>query len=152
MEDPKHRRRIRPRRIRPGAARSVGALLRSRRGMSLVEVMVVIAIIITLMGIVGYGVMTVYQDAQVQTTQLQMGRVAERIQIYQVKHRRPPTTAEGLSAVYGDEPVPTDAWGNDFVYVSPGPGGQDFDLLSYGRDGVEGGTGTAADLRLSEIR
>lgn len=131
---------------------SHAALFRSRRGMSLVEVMVVIAIIVTLMGIVGYGVMTVFENSRVETTKLQMGRIAERVQIYQVKHKKPPTTGEGLTAVYGEEPVPTDSWGNEFVYVSPGPDGSDYDIISYGRDGVEGGTGNAEDIRLTDSK
>ena len=51
---------------------------RGRRGMSLVEVMVVIAIILTLMSVIGYGVMSVFQNSRVDTTKLQMARVAER--------------------------------------------------------------------------
>lgn len=133
--------------IRPGRH-----LVRAaHRGMSLVEIMVVIAIILTLMGIVGYGVMQVWESSRVETTKLQMGRIVERIQIYTVKHKKAPSTSEGLSAVFGGEAVPTDAWGNEFVYLSPGPDGADYDVVSYGRDGVEGGTGNAEDLRLSDM-
>lgn len=138
------------RRIVPGRGRGSGRA-RWRRGMSLVEVMVVIAIILTLMGIVGYGVMQVWENSRVETTKLQMGRIVERIQIYTVKKKKPPTTGEGLAAVFGDEAVPTDAWGNEFVFVAPGPDGEDYDLISYGRDGVQGGTGNNADIHLAEI-
>ncbi len=124
---------------------------RARRGMSLVEVMVVIAIILTLMGIVGFGVMSVWENSRVETTKLQMGRIVERIQIYSVKKKKAPSTSDGLRAVFGDEKVPTDAWGNEFVYLSPGPNGADFDLVSYGRDGVEGGTGNSADIHFAEL-
>jgi general secretion pathway protein G len=54
--------------------------------------------------------------------------------------------------VFGDEPAPKDAWGNDFVYVSPGPDGKDYDLISYGRDGVQGGTGNNADISLADMQ
>jgi general secretion pathway protein G len=118
---------------------------RNRRGTSLVEVMVVIAIITTLMGIIGYGVMRVWQNSQVDTTILTMGEVNKRIELYTLK-KGIPSTSDGLSAVYGDERPLKDAWGNDFVFVSPGPDGADYDLISYGRDGVEGGDGLGADI------
>lgn len=127
------------------------ARLASRRGMSLVEVMVVIAIIVTLMGIIGFGVMSVFNDSKVETTKLQMGEVAKRIELHTLK-KGVPSTSDGLKAVYGDQEPPKDSWGNDFVFVSPGPDGRDYDVISYGSDGVEGGDGNAADLRLSEAR
>lgn len=131
---------------------SLMALRQSRRGMSLVEVMVVIAIILTLMSVIGYGVMTVFQNSRVDTTKLQMARVAERVQIYSLRHKGVPSSSEGLAAVYEGEEVPVDSWGNEFRYTSPGPGGQDFDLVSLGADGSEGGTGNNADLKYSEIK
>lgn len=134
------------------AATVLASRRRSRRGMSLVEVMVVIAIILTLMSIIGFGVMSVFQDSQVDTTKLQMTRVAERIQIYSLRHKGVPGSGDGLSAVYNGEDVPQDSWNNDFRYVSPGPNGMDFDLISLGADGQEGGTGNNADIKYSEIK
>ena len=130
--------------------RALRELLNSRRGMSLVEVMVVIAIILTLMGIIGYGVMTVFQDSKVDTTILTMGRVNERVEIYYLRKKKVPSSGEGLSAVYGDDPSPKDSWGNDLIYVSPGPDGRQYDIISYGSDGAEGGTGNAEDIKWSE--
>jgi general secretion pathway protein G len=111
----------------------------SRRGMSLLEVMVVIAIILTLMGVLAFGVMSVFSDSQGQTTLLTMGKVDERVQIYMLRKKKPPTTSEGLAAIYGSEQLPADAWGNPIQYVSPGGNGRPFDLVSYGADGSEGG-------------
>jgi general secretion pathway protein G len=124
-----------------------------RKGMSLVEVMVVIAIILTLMGIVGYGVFSVFNESRVDTTNIAMAKVAERVQMYQLRHGgKPPSTSQGLKSVYMDTPPPRDSWGNDFVYVTPGPKGMDFDIMSYGADGSSGGTGTDADLKFSILR
>ena len=109
------------------------------RGMSLLEVMVVIAIILTLMGVLAFGVMSVFGDSQVQTTILTMGKVDERVQIYMLRKKKPPSTGDGLAAVYGNEGVPTDAWGNEIQYVQGGGKGRKFDLVSFGPDGVEGG-------------
>jgi general secretion pathway protein G len=120
---------------------------RARRGMSLLEVMVVIAIILTLMGVLAFGVMSVFGDSQVQTTILTMNKVDERVQIYMLRKKKPPSTSDGLEAVYGKEGVPTDAWGNEIKYVQPGGNGRKFDLISFGPDGVEGG---GDDIVLSE--
>ena len=125
---------------------------RDRRGMSLVEIMVVIAIILTLMSIIGYGVMQVFENSRVDTTMLQMGKVAERVEIYTLRHKKPPTTSQGLKAVYADEDPPTDSWGNEFVYVSPGPNNMPFDLISHGADGNSGGNNNNEDLKWSEIK
>ncbi len=127
-------------------------LTRTRRGMSLVEVVVVIAIILTLMSLIGYGIMQTFGDTQVDTTKLSMSQVADKIQIYQVRKGKVPSSGDGLRAVYSDLAPPKDAWGNEFVYMSPGPNGQPFELVSLGSDGREGGTGNAADIKLSEIR
>ena len=144
-----HRPVRRPRPSMSTLLRSSKRLLRSRRGMSLVEVMVVIAIIVTLMSIVGFGALTVFENTRVDTTKLQMHEVNKRIELYTLK-KKPPTTGEGLKAVYNTETVPKDSWGNDFVYVSPGPDGHKYDLISYGADGTEGGDGNDADIRFSD--
>lgn len=122
---------------------------RGRRGMSLVEVMVVIAIILTLMGILTWGIFTIFSDSQVDTTKLQMTRVAERIEIHSLR-KKLPTNGDGLREVFGDD-VPKDSWGNDFIYVTPGPDGKAFDLISKGADGQEGGDGNNADIKYSEM-
>lgn len=140
-------------RIRSLLAQSKAApARRNRKGMSLVEVMVVIAIILTLMSIIAIGVWGIFSDSQVDTTRLTMTRVNERLEIYILRKKKAPPTADGLAAVFGNEPVPKDSWNNDFVYVSPGPNGEPYDLISLGADGQEGGTGNDEDLKWSEIR
>jgi general secretion pathway protein G len=124
---------------------------RRRRGMSLVEVMVVIAIILTLMSVIAIGVWGIFSDSQVDTTRLTMTRVNERLEIYMLRKKKAPSSSEGLGQVFGNEPVPKDSWNNDFVYLSPGPGGEPYDLISLGSDGQEGGTGNAEDIKWSEI-
>lgn len=123
-----------------------------RRGMSLVEVMVVIAIILTLMSIIAIGVFGIFADSQVDTTRLTMMRVSERLEIHMLRKKKAPSGSEGLAEVFGTEPIPKDSWNHEFVYVSPGPGGEPFDLISLGSDGQEGGTGNAEDLKWSEMR
>jgi len=128
------------------------ARLHGRRGMSLVEVMIVIVIIITLMSVLAIGVFRIFATSQQDTTVLAMNKVAGVIEIHMLRKKRPPAASEGLAGVFSGETPPTDSWGNDFIYVTPGPNGAPYDLISLGSDGQEGGTGGAADIRLSENR
>jgi general secretion pathway protein G len=87
---------------------------------------------------------------RIGTARLQLHEVSKRVELYALKHRGEPSTTEGLGAVYGDEEVPSDVWGNAFVYSAPGPDGSRYEIVSYGRDGVPGGAGDAADMKWSE--
>ena len=125
---------------------------KNRRGMSLVEVMVVIAIILTLMAILGGIALAVFSNSKVSVTQLQMQEVRQAVDLYSIK-KKTPSSGDGLKVVYEDlgMDVPKDAWDHEFVYTSPGPDGKPYEVMSYGSDGVEGGTGNAADIILSKI-
>lgn len=129
--------------------RTLGRIVRSRKGMSLVEVMVVIAIILTLMGILTFGIFAIFSDSQVDTTKMQMGRVAQRIEIHSLR-KKLPSGSDGLSQIF-PEGVPTDSWGNEFQFVTPGPNGKPFDLISLGADGQDGGNGNDEDIKYSSI-
>jgi general secretion pathway protein G len=77
-----------------------------------------------------------------------------------------PTTEQGLQALaekpsIGKIPkkypekgylpkIPKDPWENDYIYISPGEH-DDFDLISYGADGEEGGEGKDVDVQSWEI-
>lgn len=126
------------------------ALLASRRGMSLVEVMVVIAIILMLMGVVTMGIMTGLSNAQQDTTKMTMNRIAQQIDIYLLRHNN--RVPSSLSEVFTEEPVPKDAWNNEIKLETGGSGGMKYDLLSYGADGQAGGEGKDADLKWSELK
>jgi general secretion pathway protein G len=132
------------------ALRRASRRLGSRRGMSLVEIMVVIMIIVTLMSAVGYGAISTYQQAMADTTSMTLGQINSKVEIYMLRHKKPPPQGQGLRAVYDGEEPPKDGWGNPIQYVTPGPGRMKFDLISLGADGKEGGTGTDADLRWSK--
>lgn len=126
-------------------------ILSRRAGMTLVEVIVVIAIILALTSILAFGVFSVFGQAKADTAKLQIARLESRVQIYIARNGRPPSTSEGLAAALAPEEVPKDPWGNDYRYVTPGPNGEPYDIVSLGADNAEGGTGDAADLRLSGL-
>lgn len=118
------------------------------RGMTLVEIMVVVVIISMVAGIVGVAVFNQLQTAQVETAKTQMKQIADGLELYRLTNKKYPSTGEGLSALttsQGKAPptmkdIPQDPWGNDYVYIYPGQRGSGgFDLMSYGPDGVQGG-------------
>jgi general secretion pathway protein G len=134
-------------RTRLHALRAVQAASpRRRRGMTLMEVMIVIAIILLVMGALSFGVLGMFEDARGDTARLQINRINERVKIYQIKKKKVPAS---LADVYTNEPEPTDPWGKPFV-LRPG-GAKGYDIVSLGGDGKEGGTGTDADIKLSEM-
>ena len=57
-----------------------------------------------------------------------------------------PADATGWKGPYTTKDIPTDPWGNEYLYESPGPNGEDFVIISYGSDGAPGGEGDASDL------
>lgn len=128
------------------------SLLQNQRGLTLVEIMVVIAILGTLMAVVGVNVVNRLQDANVETTKLQVQQIEGNLAMYAAKNKgRFPTTSQGLEAAaryFPDNSVPTDAWGNTFQYFSPGTSSEsDYEIISYGRDGAEGGEEHDADIK-----
>jgi general secretion pathway protein G len=139
------------RRVRRAVSRRAADRPRSRRrqrGMTLVEIMVVVVIMSLVAGVVGVAVFNALAKAQSDTALTQIRQLADALDIYKLQHRKYPSTAEGLRAltqsVSGQKPVmntlPKDPWGNDYVYIYPGQRNSgSFDLMSYGEDGVAGG-------------
>ncbi len=144
--------------ISPETLRLAAALARrSRRGMTLVEIMVVIAIIGVLMTVIGGQVIGYLDDANVEATKIQIQQVEQGLTVYAAKNRgKYPTTSEGLqsaSKYFKNAEVPMDAWGNEFQYFSPGTNGDhDYEIVSLGKDGQEGGEDANADIKSWELR
>ena len=128
--------------------RELGRLLRSRRGMTLVEVMVVIVIILTLMGVLAFGVFSMLGDAQGDATRVMITKTSQNLKLQALRGKK---LKSGSMSEYFPEGAPQDAWGNELKLIVPGPNGQKFELVSYGADGQEGGTGADADIKLSEM-
>ena len=140
---------------------------RDQSGMTLVEIMVVIAILGILMTIVGVAAVNRLEEAKVDTTIVQIGNIEGALTQYRVNYGKYPTTAEGLDALvhppadkrgrsresYLDsETVPVDAWDNHFLYYSPGMNGDHkYEIVSLGADGAEGGEKKDADIKSWEL-
>ena len=128
-------------------------------GFTLVEILVVITIIGLIMALVGPRVLNYLAESKVKAARIQVESFASSLDLFYLDAGRYPTTSEGLAALAarpgGVETwngpylrtgaVPNDPWGHPYIYRSPGEHGP-YDIVSYGADGQQGGTGTAADI------
>ena len=136
-----------------------------RRAFTLVEVMVVVLILGMLAGIVTKVVVDRIQHARVQKARVEISEFMGALDLFYVDHSFYPSTAQGLRALVtrpADErvrtwpehgylaAVPLDPWGNPYEYISPGLE-HTFEIICYGRDGMEGGEGVDADIRSWEL-
>lgn len=120
--------------------------VRSLPGMSLLEIMVVITLIGLVAGVVTVTVMNQLEKGEMDTARNQAFNIASSLKIYKVQQGKYPTTAQGLNVLANPpkgkavmERVPTDPWGNDYIYTNPGQKNPtSFDIRSKGPDGQEG--------------
>jgi general secretion pathway protein G len=116
------------------------------RGMTLIEIMVVITIIGLIAAAVTVAVIPQLQKAQVDRTVLDIKNVEGALKLYYARKGNYPDTATGLKALVDMQildKMPQDAWNHDYVYVLER--GRPI-ITSYGRDGVPGGEGPDADI------
>jgi general secretion pathway protein G len=120
-----------------------------QRGMTLIEIMVVLVIIGLIAGAVAVNVMGRLDEAKVKQATTDIHTLENCLDLFKLDKGRYPTTEEGLAAVAssGKCKVSKDPWQNDYVYLYPGQLHPDsFDIKSYGGDGKPGGDGLAADI------
>jgi general secretion pathway protein G len=136
----------------------------AQQGFTLVEMLVVITIIGLIMGLIGPRVLNYLSESKVKAAKIQLQSFASALDLFYLDAGRFPSTAEGLAALVRPTPgvaawngpylkggnVPSDPWNNAYVYRSPAEHGP-YDILSYGSDGQEGGSGLAADLSLENM-
>ncbi len=122
-------------------------------GFTLLEIMVVLVIIGVLAAMVAPRFIERADEAKVDSTKAQMQTIAQAMKLYRLQNGSYPSSSEGIGALVNAgkdgkrylDSMPKDAWGRDFIYLSPGVHG-DFDILSYGADGKQGGSGFDADI------
>lgn len=135
---------------------------RRREGFTLIEVLVVIVVIAILASFVAPSLFRNVGDARVAAARTQIETFGTALDAYRLDNGSYPTTEQGLGALwerptinppsdwrapYLRKAVPTDPWGHEYVYLSPGRvNPQSYDLSSMGADGRVGGDGDDADI------
>ncbi|EKD52007.1 MAG: hypothetical protein ACD_62C00134G0001 [uncultured bacterium] len=111
--------------------------VQNQRGMSLIEIMIVLGIIATATAAIMSAVLPKADIAKRDQTKTTMSSLKGDLQQYKMEKKKYPSNDEGLSALVEAgyiEEVPVDGWGNDFVYEYPGSHGKKYDLCSPGKD------------------
>jgi general secretion pathway protein G len=140
-------------------------ILRQESGFSLIELMIVVAILGLLIGIVGPKVMGSFDKAKVATTKVNMKNLSSTLKTYRLDCGSYPTTDQGIEALiskptsgaecknyapggYLDKKtVPVDAWDQPYLYTSDG---NNFEVKSLGADKKEGGVDYDADISITD--
>lgn len=138
--------------------------MKNQKGFTLIEIMVVVIILGLLAGLVLPRIMGQEEEARIKTTRTQIRALENALDSFKLDNGFYPSTDQGLEALIkkpetGRIPtkwreggylkparIPKDAWGRDFIYISPGNEGRDYEIISYGPDGEPGGEGKNADI------
>ncbi|MGD2029807.1 MAG: type II secretion system major pseudopilin GspG [Desulfobacterales bacterium] len=139
------------------------------RGFTLIELMVVIVILGILAGLIVPRIMGRPEEAKQLKAKMQIESLETALKLYKLDNGMYPDTEQGLQALI-EQPetgivpknwrkqgylekgrLPKDPWGNEFVYLSPGTHG-DYDIISYGADGVPDGEDKNRDINSWEIQ
>ena len=143
-------------------AKHLANQLTNQRGMTLIEIMIVIAIIGGLLTVLGTLAFNRLDTARVDTAKIQIKSISTALEAYNLACNSFPTTEQGLEALvtkpgggcdnwsgpYLKKSQTKDPWGKEMMYESDGTS---FEIISFGKDKKEGGDGNAKDLRSSEM-
>ena len=138
--------------------------MNNAKGFTLIEVVVVMVILGILATTVTLKIIGRVDEARQVKAQIDIKTLESALKFFRLDNGLYPSTEQGLKALVekpatGKESkswreggylekdrVPLDPWGNEYIFVSPGVHNRDFDLVSFGRDGAEGGEGPDKDI------
>lgn len=133
-------------------------------GFSTLEMVIVIAIISLFVTVGGSQLFKLLDKGKVASCNERIRKIEIQLESYNQDNQNYPSTEQGLKALVEPattDPVPQnfqqggylvlkdmkDPWGHDYIYRSPGDEGRNYEIISLGSDGKEGGEGYAADIR-----
>lgn len=131
----------------------------TQRGFTLIELMVVLAIIGMLAAMIVPNVLGRADDARITVARTDVSNLTQALKLYKLDNQRYPSTEQGLKALIQKptttpipnnwrpylEKLPKDPWDQPYQYINPGIR-SDVDVLSLGADGQVGGEGNNADI------
>jgi general secretion pathway protein G len=128
----------------------------SSGGFTLIELLIVIVILGLLLSLVAPTMFSKVSSSQRKTAMAQMQMLATALDTYRLDVGGYPdnlselrsSTKPGWDGPYLPRELPSDPWGNPYVYAVPGEGGKPYSLRSYGKDGRPGGDADNADIVL----
>ncbi len=133
------------------------SLLKNRKGMTLIEIMIVIAIIGSIAALLLPNVVGQLDKSKQKEARIQLTQIVNALSMYYTDCGKYPQTLEGLTkedpncSNWGPQPYYAkslkDSFGHDLVYELDG---SEYTLKSLGKDGREGGSGFNADITLDE--
>lgn len=132
---------------------------RKERGVTLIEMLVVVVIIGLFVSLVGVNLFKRADEAKRTAARAQIDSFMTAIGAYKLDTGNFPTTDQGLAVLrvkpegvdqwagpYLPKDIPLDPWGNKYLYKYPSEHGDEPDIISLGADGQEGGEGNNADI------
>jgi general secretion pathway protein G len=133
--------------------------LQHQKGFTLIELLVVMAILALLAALVGPRLFSKVDEGKQKAALTQIGMFEQGLDIFRLDVGRYPSTDEGLRALrekpaeaenwngpYLKKEIPKDPWNHEYVYACPGEEEREYDIISYGQDGVSGGEGNSTDI------
>lgn len=130
-----------------------------QRGFTLIELMVVIAIIAVLAAVIAPNLLDRADDARSTAAKADINILMQALKLYKLDNQRFPSAEQGLQALVAKpstgvvpanwkpyvKKLPNDPWGRPYQYLNPGIKGE-IDVMSFGADGQAGGEGKNADI------
>ena len=135
--------------------------MKKQNGFTLIEILVVIAIIAGLVALVAPNILGSAGEARIKTAKAQIANIVSAMDLYKLDNFTYPKNDEGIEALVNKpdsaknwkaggylKKVPTDPWGNTFLYFAEGG---EFEIISLGANGEEGGEGDDADISSKDL-
>ncbi|MFC1855922.1 type II secretion system major pseudopilin GspG [Thermodesulfobacteriota bacterium] len=136
--------------------------MKDEKGFTLIELMIVLIIMGILVTVVVLNLGDEPDKARVQKARMDIKRLETALKMFKIDNAFYPSTEQGIEALLYEptvgrmvkdykeggyvEALPLDPWDNPYIYISPGVKGRNYDLISYGADGLEGGEDFNEDI------